>query len=315
MDEPGASYAPTYYPGAIEFHRAEPIVLKPGVEKQADMAVGTVPAAKVHLRCPGSGAEGESCPGVARLTPEGMGGVPLDRLDAVPPGRYALSFVAEGTAAYKVIDVGSGDMTVDLNLEPVPVIEGKVAFRNGAPKPGSLQITLVDETTGEWFPADIDSDGGFRFSAVIRGKLRMSLGGEPVWFIAEMSAKGAPLKDGVLDATGSSEVHLNIVVSDERGRLKGFAMNGDAPAPETLVVLAPRDGYSEPLGFQTESDGSFDYTSVPAGDYLLFAVDKLDFEYANPEVTRPYLAAATAVHVPVHGVVEQRVKLAAAPVK
>jgi hypothetical protein len=133
-------------------------------------------------------------------------------------------------------------------------------------------------------------------------------------FIAKLSAQGAPFKDGLVDLTEETVAHLDILASDETGRLKGYAMNGDKPAPAVMVVLVPRATAAdpaEPLGNQTESDGSFDYESVPAGDYLLFAVDKLDFEYANPEVTRPYLAAATAVHIPAHGVAEQRVPVAA----
>jgi hypothetical protein len=36
------------------------------------------------------------------------------------------------------------------------------------------------------------------------------------------------------------------------------------------------------MRFQTDSDGSFDYKDVPAGDYVLFAVEDTSFEYANP---------------------------------
>ncbi len=128
--------------------------------------------------------------------------------------------------------------------------------------------------------------------------------------------KGAPLKDGVVDLTVNTAVNLKIVASDETGRIKGFAMDGDKPAPAVMVVLAPPAESHDPAnyrGFQTESDGSFDYVNIPAGDYLIFAVDRLDIEYTNPDVVRPYLSSAMAVHLPAHGVVEQRVPLSAAP--
>ena len=302
------SYPPTYYPGVIEFGRAAAIELKSGAEKQADIALGVATAGSVHLRCPGSGGDGESCPGWARLIPEGIGGVALDRLDAVPPGRYTLRFEGMGKTAYRVIDVGAGETIVDLTLRSQTMVAGKVTFKNAAPKEAISQMALVDEATGEPIQAAIDPNGAFQFSG-IEGRFRPYVFGSSQMFIEEMSAEGAPLKDGVLHLSGNAGVRLSIVVSEEAGRLKGFAMNGDTPVPEVLVVLAPRNGYFEPLGFQTESDGSFDYVTVPAGDYLLFAVDKLDFEYANPEVIRPYLSKAAAVHIPAHGVIEQRIPL------
>jgi hypothetical protein len=312
--DPGAGYVPIYYPGVVEFRRAEPIALRSGAEKRADIALSAAPAASVRLRCPGWGTEDESCPGWARLFPEGAGGIVLDSLDAVPPGRYTLRFTGDGKTLSKVVDVGSGDMTVDLAVKPQAVVSGKVAFKHAPPKGAAPHVALVDEA-GETFQAAIDPDGAFRFTGIAGGKFRPYVNASSAVFIEEMTAEGAAIEDGVLDIGGSAEVRLNIVAGDETGRLKGFAMRGDAPVPEVLVVLAPRNGYFEPLGFQTESDGSFDYETVPAGDYLLFAVDKLDFEYANPEVTRPYLAGAMAVHIPARGVVEQRVPVMAGPGK
>jgi hypothetical protein len=301
-------YPPTYYPGVVEFGRAAAIVLKSGAEKQADIALGVATAGSVLLRCPGSGGDSESCPGWARLFPEGIGGVALDRLDAVPPGRYTLRFEGMGKTAYRVIDVGAGETAVDLTLRPQTVVAGKLTYKNAPPKEAVSQMALVDEATGEAIQAAVEPDGAFQFSG-IEGRFRPYVYGSARMFIEEMSAEGAPLKDGVLELAGNAGVHLKILVGEEAGRLKGFAMSGDTPVPEVLVVLTPRSGCFEPLGFQTESDGSFDYETVPAGDYLLFAVDKLDFEYANPEVIRPYLSKAAAVHIPADGVIEQRIPL------
>lgn len=86
------------------------------------------------------------------------------------------------------------------------------------------------------------------------------------------------------------------------------------PVPAVLVVLAPAAGSRNPTdyrGFQTEYDGSFDYVAVKAGDYLLFAVDRLDLEYTNPDAIRPYLQSATPVHLASHAVVDQRVTVTA----
>jgi len=307
-------YPATYYPGTTDMHGASPLALASGGEVEADIRLRATSGAHLHIRCPGSGLEADRCPGFVSVHAQSFDGIGIyeESADGVPPGRYTLTLNGNNQWARKVVDVGSGDQTVDLTLKPAPVITGKVTFKNGPPKRGAtLYVSLVDETTKEEVDAAVDSGGAFDFADTGGSRFRLSLYGSAGMFIARMSAAGAPLQDDVLDLTEETVAHLDILASDETGRVKGFAMAGDSPAPEVMVVLAARDGHSQPRGYQTESDGSFDYTQIPAGDYLLFAVNKLGIEYATAEVIRPYLATATAVHVPAHGAVEQRVQVAA----
>ncbi len=311
IERPGTAigFPAVYYPGSGALRGATPIKVGAGAEVHADIALRTSTAVHVRVHC--SGMDNGQCPGNPELHSEGVvwrWDIPLER---VPPGRYSLRLRGSDRTVDQVIDVGSSDMTVELTLQSRPVVAGTVTLKTDKVVPAELGVSLSSETNDDAFRAAIGPDGTFRFSDLDAGRYRLRLLGPPGWFIAELSAEGAPLKDGVLELKGEAVVQINVLASDETGRLKGFAVNGDTPVPAVLVVLTPLDGHSAPLGFQTESDGSFDYTSVPAGDYLLFAVDKLDFEYANPEVTRPYLAGATAVHIPAHGVVEQRVPLTA----
>jgi hypothetical protein len=62
-------------------------------------------------------------------------------------------------------------------------------------------------------------------------------------------------------------------------------------------------------GYQTESDGSFDFRDIPAGRYLLFAVDDTGFEYANPAAVGPYLPAAKPVTIEAHGSLTERISI------
>lgn len=66
-----------------------------------------------------------------------------------------------------------------------------------------------------------------------------------------------------------------------------------------------------PQGFQTESDGSYDFTNVPAGDYLVFTTDRMDLEYAEVQAIEPYLASATAVRIESHRVLTEKLSLSA----
>jgi hypothetical protein len=78
-----------------------------------------------------------------------------------------------------------------------------------------------------------------------------------------------------------------------------------------MVVLAP-DGSTDPYryrGFQTDSDGSFDFAAVPAGDYILFAVNDVEFEYASLEIVRPYLASGKRVRIEPHAIATDNIPL------
>jgi hypothetical protein len=68
-------------------------------------------------------------------------------------------------------------------------------------------------------------------------------------------------------------------------------MRGEKPVEGVLVVLAPSSGAHDQVrhrGFQTDSDGSFDFQNVPAEDYLLFAVEDTGLEYITPGIHRPF---------------------------
>ena len=148
------------------------------------------------------------------------------------------------------------------------------------------------------------------------GKFRLKLESGAGLFISKVSAEGAPFQDGVLDVAEGMSIRLDIVASDEVGRLKGFVKKGDNPVPEVLAVLAPRAGSSNPFEYfvyETDSDGSFDISNIPAGDYVLFAVADPYFEYANPEVVKPYFPSGKAVHVNSHSVSNEQVSGSAPP--
>jgi hypothetical protein len=76
-------------------------------------------------------------------------------------------------------------------------------------------------------------------------------------------------------------------------------------------VLAPVRTSSGYRTFQTDSDGSFSFTDIPLGDYILFAVVDVALEYTNPEIARPYLAAGRPVRIAAGVVISETISLTA----
>jgi hypothetical protein len=175
-------------------------------------------------------------------------------------------------------------------------------MRKGAPRRPAY-LRLIDETTGVARAATIDGSGAFSVDNIPPGRRRVQISNADGFFAVSIAAEGAPLSGPVIEIAPGAEVHLTVVAGDDVGIVKGFAMNADQRMAGVLVGLAPREESSDPgdyRGFQTDSDGSFDFQNVRAGDYILYAIDRLDVEYANPAAVRPYLPSGKPIRVVAH---------------
>ena len=309
--EPTATYASSYYPGVGGLRSAKPIILQPASEIRADFTLRTIAGANVHVNCPSAAGRN----GIVSLMSEeveGAAGFQRTRnfagnyvtIPAVPPGRYVVRMAGTGDkplSVRKIIDVAATDITVEMALQPPPTVSGLVTFANPATRPKSaVYVRLLNEATGRSLSSTIEPDGAFEFRSVTVAKYRPQIWGAGGFAVAELSSSGANLKDGVIDVEDGAAVTLKIVAGDDVGNVKGFVMNDGKPVMGVAAVLAPQKGSADPRdyhGFQTDSDGSFDFKNVRAGDYILFAVTQPDLEYANPAVVKPYLAAGKPIRV------------------
>jgi uncharacterized GH25 family protein len=318
--EPTPGYAPSYYSNASDPSGASPVVVKPGADTEADFTLRTITGANLHFSCPNV----ERCSGSVSLYGEGINGVEtlvqqsyaavMQGMGGIPPGRYVVHFSGTGGSMRKPIDVGAGDLSVELAPQAAPSVLGKVAFKNPDAKPKRpIYVRMVNQETGAAIARAVEPDGSFTWSRLAVANYRPEIGSVEGFFAEQVSVEGAPAHDGVIDVAEGASIRLNIVVSDEAGRLKGFVMNAEKPVPAALVLLASVKDTPDSapyLGFQTDSDGSFDFTSVRAGDYHLFALESTEgVEYANPAVIRPYFTGSLVVHIEAHKTQEQNLSV------
>ncbi len=328
------AYATVYYPGTTDIARAAPLTVPSGGEAHADFTLTAVAAATITVNCDNDAAGEASATQrrggmTARVIAEGIGGTetvvsqpPVFRcpftVNGVLPGRYLLRLSNTGTAnplvAQQWIDVGAGDMAVSLSLHPPASVRGNVTLKSGGARPGgTLVVHLSREAGNTSVSMAVGTDGGFSVPRIEPGKYRVFVSGAG-YYAETIRAGDTALPDGVVNIEDGVESRLNIVASNESGRLKGYATRDDQPVANMLVVLVPRDpasGYpNQP--FQTDSDGSFDWPPTRAGDYLLFAVDDPTVAWADPQTVRPYLSQAKSIRIEPGKVTEERVPVQAA---
>lgn len=331
--QPAPVYPTVYYPGTTDLTRATLLTVQPGEEARVDFTLTAMAAAKLTVNC--DNCETGAPPALRRnngmelrVIAEGLGGTETTvaqrpahlwpvTIDTVPPGHYLVRLSGAGAenalTAERWVDVGAGDIAVSLSLHPAAAVSGRLTLKaNAAPPPRPLTVVLSPESNGRSASATVGSDGTFRISNVAPGKYHVYATGG--YYHAETVRTGdGALPAGLLNVEDGAEYRVDIVASNETGRLKGFATRDDRPVANMLVILMPADsssGYPN-LGFQTDSDGSFDWTTMRAGDYLLFAIDDPTIAYADAEAVRPYLSQAKSIRIEPGKVYEERVPVQA----
>ena len=321
------AYRSQYYPDTSDPAKATPLLLRPGQEASADFRLATTANARLTVRAnlpPG-------IRGTITLSEDGVAGTvaiqqsrqlpnlpvrnPLrpemtpapQILDGIPPGRYKLKIGGTvGSAVYGAtvpVDVNGSDIAVDADVRPYSRIEGIVHFPPGFTLKGVLGVVIRGTVSGSTGSTAVKSDGSFTLPNVESGRFLISISGGGV-FATRMDARNGVFREGLLEVPVEATVNLSITVSNQVGGVRGYIRDGHRPVEGVLALLVPRSESGEKpengmksLAFQTESDGSFDFQSVPAGSYSFFATEDTEIEYSRPEVLAPYLSAAKSIEV------------------
>jgi len=308
-----ASLAPTYYSNATDPQTATLLDLKPGEEYRADFMLRRSRGVSI-------GITGDTGSSIMMLSAEGPQGaeVILAQLDAgerafhnIPAGRHKLTLFDGQTGAQssRVIDVGTADLTVHVPFAALSV-SARVRLESGDQSLlRNVAFFLHADGDYQTHARTVGPDGAVTIPGMAGGRYKFMLatGG---MYVKSMASANARVVDGIVDVPESGAVKLDVVLAGDGGRVAGKVMAGGKPVAPARVVLAPRVDSTNSVdyrSYQTESDGSFEYTSIKPGDYILFATTDFKLEFGNPAAIRKYLAAGRAVHLEPKGSVEVQI--------
>jgi hypothetical protein len=298
-----ASFGIRYHPNAGDPAAAEPLVLKAGQEATSNFTLLPVPAVSVQVHC----EQDENLTKQYTLTAAGLAGNPVNvrqgseagdlyNFWGVPPGHYTLRAEAtDGSHTWygtNEFDVAAGDTDVSVTLREAPSLSGMVVLESGGSLPAELTVLLHGET-GRSQPLAMGAGGRFSIPAMPPGRYRVSFSGADEYYLKSWSAEGGRREGEMLDIPAGAAVRLSLSAARGAGRVAGTVYRDGQPLPGALVVLAPAN-----RAVESNSDGSYEFRGLPAGEYALFAVeDGADLEYANPAAIRPYLGSAKKLKV------------------
>jgi hypothetical protein len=311
-DQAPATFAPTYYSNTTDPRAATLLDLKPGEEYKADFILRRSRGVSIHIA-------GESGSSIMALSAEGPRGaeVILAQLDLlagrtfynIAAGRYTLtSFDGQtGAQSSRSIEVGAGDLTVQVPFPNPSSVTAKVRLVDGDPKLlNGATFLLHADGAYQTHARALGPDGTLAIPGMSAGRYKFMLAPGGI-YVKSVTSANARVVDGIVDVPETGEVKLDVVLAGDGGRVAGKVRANGKPVAPARVVLAPRVDSTNSVdypSYQTESDGSFEFTAVKPGDYILFVTTDWKLEFGNPAAIRKYLAAGRPIHVEPKGSID-----------
>lgn len=318
------AYPITYYRQTTEPDAATPIALGWGDRPTADITLRAVPA--IHLQLsnqnPNSplGIEGATLkqtllggtttfvePQIENIGPNVL------EITGIPPGRYDMG-VETSKEKNGTISTNSrhqtlnafGNSTVDAAAgAELATVTGSLIWedRQNAPPEPSLQFH--NHETGQQFEIPVSAKGEFDSPEIGPGHYDLILLNSDGFILKSIAALNAKVTGQSVEISGSDHVQLTLVASKVSSRVEGVAIRDNKPIAGAMIVLVPQDPANNWPLFrrdQSDSDGTFELSSVLPGKYTVLAIENgWDMEWSNPAALQPYFSKGQVVQIGPNG--------------
>jgi protocatechuate 3,4-dioxygenase beta subunit len=240
----------------------------------------------------------------------------------VTPGKYIIIARADGgpnapprTAMQPLVVAGE---EVNVALTPVPGVQigGTITFEAaGAPPsngfsgfrvmPVPLGATAALPGGRGGRPGDIGQNGQFSISDVMPGLYSIRASAPRGWTMKAVYMEGRDVTDSPIEVKSENLTGLNVIFSDRISSLNGSVRDARGnPVSNVTVIVFPAD---ERLWFpqsrqittaRTDQSGAYKLASIPAGDYLVVAVDDVEQgEWFDPAFLDQIRGSAAKVRI------------------
>jgi hypothetical protein len=198
-------------------------------------------------------------------------------------------------ASTQVVVEGENITGLSLSLEPGLTISGQVRFEGTAMTPPadlrSIRVSANPAAPGSvsFAPGavNVTSDGRFTIAGVTPGRYRLSASfpgsGRPGgWLLKSVVAGGQDSLDAPFTLPANQHVmDATITFTDRLAQIAGTLQNAAGAADYTVVLFPADQSRWTPQsrriqGVRPSADGVFTFRNLPAGEYLMTAVDDVE---------------------------------------
>jgi hypothetical protein len=300
LDASGApgGYAPAFAPGVPDAARAAWVEVAAGGEGRADVRMRVSKAVRLTGQLKGEAPGGRLW--AYLLTPVGGGAMAQVgetvnvyggrfSMKEVPPGRYELQVLEGGRRiiARQAVEVETDPTEVELEQKLGARVKVVATVRGR--KPGQeVMVAMVDEDLQMGERKVLDEKGEAEIGEMPPGRYRVMAGGGVA--LVGMTSGAARVVGETVEIPASGEVVLKLELDAEAVDVPGRVYKEGKAAAGVTMVLVPkrREATSAAYRFdQSDSDGSFTWTGVAAGEYLMFAFEEGEaWDYMDEGVMR-----------------------------
>jgi hypothetical protein len=320
-------YAPSYYPGAASASDAQPVTIGAG-DDLSSIEIRLVPGRGVRVagtaldtnsqpfrgrvRLAGSERSGALAPPAVEVTPHPDGAF---EFDGVAPGDYVVQTTFPGAFASAWITVADADVTeIVMTTALGSTVSGHITFE-GTPvrvRPQDFQFNFVQTDLDLGPPpgvyrAKIDDDFSFQYVGLF-GPLLIRPAGA-AWMLKSVHAGGVDITDTptMFGTRDQSLADVEVILTNRGPGVSGTVTDGRGHAVESCIAIAfaadrarwgrqSRYIKAAPCG----PDGTFSIPGLPASEYLVAAVDRIQTangtgEWQDPDVLEALVVDAARV--------------------
>jgi len=230
--------------------------------------------------------------------------------------------ISPGPTLWATAPVTIGDRDVSgltVTLREGTRLAGRLEFDGAAERPADdrLRLALVqfeqaDARTSSFAQftlqrAVVEADGQFKTYQLPPGKYVIRAAGVPAWTLRSAVVNGKDAADRPFDLTDDEIPNIVITFTDKVTELTGSVRNSKGPDANGTVLLFPADSSlwidNGPTprrlrAARTGADGSYRFTAVASGDYLLIAIPGgTPSDWQDPRYLQKLGAVATRLTV------------------
>ncbi len=327
---PVEAFGTTFYPGVTDASAAVAVQVAAGaVLRGADVRLRRQRAYRVRGKVTGDGTQdgvnvslrSESGPDLPllRLNRNALVRDGTFEIDGVLPGVYILevlptnigdaaeNFTVGNQMGRQTVTVGHQDVDgIVIALGPGAEVIGKITEEGTPTQPTNFLpfVRLTDpQSTRGLVPSGVPKpDGSFEIRHIMPGTYQVDVMTPPGLYVKSIRYGGQDLTKSLLDVTSGTGGSIDVVLSYSFADISGVVHGPDGqPLPGvTLTLWTPGPPSGDAVDFtrttQSGSDGKFQFSDLPPGEYHVAAWEQIDPGLGTiPEFRSQFESTATAV--------------------